>query len=110
MCITLFFIYVIALASTSVQAQEFIPLWTPGKMPNSKGLQLSDSIKNESVFRVGTPGFYAYFPSVQENKRAAVIICSGGGYERLAYVISGAQLAKWFNTIEISACFELPIA
>lgn len=29
--------------------------------------------------------------------------CPGGGYERLAYVISGTQLAKWFNTIGISA-------
>jgi acetyl esterase/lipase len=31
------------------------------------------------------------------------VICPGGGYERLAYVISGLQLAKWFNTMGISA-------
>jgi acetyl esterase/lipase len=43
------------------------------------------------------------FPSNQENKGAAVLICPGGGYERLAYVISGTQLAKWFNSIGISA-------
>ncbi|WP_460941860.1 alpha/beta hydrolase [Spirosoma daeguense] len=84
-------------------AQGFMPLWPVGKMPNSKGMNLTDSIANERVYRVGTPGMYTFLPSVQENKGAAVIICPGGGYERLAYVISGWQLAKWFNTMGISA-------
>lgn len=82
---------------------EFIPLYAKGKMPNSKGMNLKDSIANERIYRVGTPGMYAFFPSAQENKGAAVLICPGGGYERLAYVISGTQLAKWFNAIGISA-------
>jgi acetyl esterase/lipase len=82
---------------------EFIPLYTKGKMPNSKGLNLKDSIANERIYQVGTPGMYGFFPSSSENKGAAVVICPGGGYERLAYVISGTQLAKWFNAIGISA-------
>src|SRR3954470_9231976 len=82
---------------------EFIPLYPKGKMPNSKGMNLTDSIANERIYRVGTPGMYAFFPSSAENKGAAVLICPGGGYERLAYVISGTQLAKWFNAIGISA-------
>ncbi|WP_461127600.1 alpha/beta hydrolase [Spirosoma aerophilum] len=84
-------------------AQEFMQLWPAGKMPNTKGVTLKDSIANERVYQVGTPGMYAFFPSAQENKGAAVVICPGGGYERLAYVISGWQLAKWFNTMGISA-------
>ncbi len=82
---------------------QFIPLYPLGKMPNSNGLRLKDSIANERIYQVGTPGMYAFFPSAQENKRAAVLICPGGGYERLAYVISGTQLAKWFNTIGVTA-------
>jgi acetyl esterase/lipase len=82
---------------------EFIPLYPSGKMPNSKGMRLTDSIANERIYQVGTPGMYAFFPSSTENKGAAVVICPGGGYERLAYVISGTQLAKWFNAIGISA-------
>jgi len=85
------------------QAQDFIPLWPAGKMPNSKGMHLPDSITNERVYKVGTPGMYAFFTGKQENKGAAVIICPGGGYERLAYIISGTQLAKWFNIMGISA-------
>ncbi|MES2332477.1 MAG: alpha/beta hydrolase [Bacteroidota bacterium] len=87
----------------NVHAQEFIALWPKGHMPNTKGMQLTDSIANERIYRVGVPGMYAYFPSQQENKGAAVVICPGGGYERLAYVISGIQLAKWFNTMGIAA-------
>jgi len=89
--------------SIAVNAQEFIPLWDKGKMPNSKGMELKNDIRNERIYQVGTPGFYAFFPSQQENKSAAVLICPGGGYERLAYQISGTQLAKWFNTLGISA-------
>lgn len=86
-----------------VSAQDFLPIWPQNKIPNSKHLPLKDSIANERIYRVMVPGLYAYFPSVQENERAAVVICPGGGYERLAYVISGIQLAKWFNTMGVSA-------
>jgi acetyl esterase/lipase len=100
---TTFFILLISLTVLHAKAQEFIPLWPKGKMPNTKGMNLKDSIANERVYRVGVPGMYAFFPSAQENKGGAVIICPGGGYERLAYVISGTQLAKWFNTMGVSA-------
>ncbi|MEJ7861709.1 MAG: alpha/beta hydrolase [Pyrinomonadaceae bacterium] len=89
--------------TTFAAAQEFVPLWEKGKMPNSKGIELKDDIRGERVYQVGTPGFYAFFPSIQENKGAAVLICPGGGYERLAYQISGVQLAKWFNTLGVAA-------
>jgi acetyl esterase/lipase len=80
-----------------------MPLWPKNHIPNSRHLKLTDSIANERIYRVMLPGMYAFFPGKQENKGAAVVICPGGGYERLAYVISGLQLAKWFNTMGISA-------
>lgn len=87
----------------SLHAQSFLPIWEKGKMPNSKGLALPDSIANERVYQVGTPGFYVFESSKTENKGAAVLIIPGGGYARLAYRISGFQLAKWFNTMGITA-------
>ncbi|MES2274922.1 MAG: alpha/beta hydrolase [Bacteroidota bacterium] len=89
--------------TTSVNAQDFIPIWPKNNIPNSNHLKLKDSIANERIYRVMLPGMYAFFPGKQENKGAAVVICPGGGYERLAYVISGLQLAKWFNTMGITA-------
>jgi hypothetical protein len=49
-------------------AQEFMPLWEKGKMPNSKGLTIKDSIANERVYRVGTPGMYAFFRQIKKIK------------------------------------------
>lgn len=97
------FLFLLFSLPLAVSAQEFIPLWEKGKMPNSKGMELKDDIRNERIYQVGDPGFYAFFPSRQENKGAAILICPGGGYEHLAYIISGTQLAKWFNTLGISA-------
>ncbi|MEK7855693.1 MAG: alpha/beta hydrolase, partial [Acidobacteriota bacterium] len=99
----LYMILLLHVLTLSAMAQEFIPLWENGKIPNSKGMELKDDIRNERIYQVGRPGIYAYFPSRQENKGAAVLICPGGGYERLAYEISGIQLAKWFNTLGVNA-------
>lgn len=96
-------IIILLCCSLTAPAQDFIPIWPKDKIPNSRHLKLKDSIANERVFRVMLPGMYAFFPGKQENKGAAVVICPGGGYEHLAYVISGLQLAKWFNTIGVSA-------
>ena len=83
--------------------QDFVSIWEGGIMPNSKGLTLKDSIANERVYQVAIPGMYVFRPSEAENKGVAVLIIPGGGYVRLAYQISGWQLAKWFNTFGVTA-------
>ena len=94
---------ILLLCSVAASAQEFIPLWPAGKVPDSKGLHLKDSIVNERAYRVGVPGMYAFFPSKDDNCGAAVVIYPGGGYSHLALNLGGFQLAKWFNTLGISA-------
>jgi len=47
--ILFFFISIWVVCKTS--AQEFIPLWQKEKMPNSKGLEIKDSIVNERALR-----------------------------------------------------------
>lgn len=88
---------------TGLKAQEFFPLWPKGEMPNSKGLHLQDSIVNERAIQIATPGFYAFFPSKDDNNGAAILIFPGGGYHHLTYNLGGFQLAKWFNTMGMSA-------
>jgi acetyl esterase/lipase len=93
----------ICISTSNASAQDFMKIWPQNGIPNSRHLKLKDSIANERVYRVMLPGMYAFFPGKQENKGAAVVICPGGGYERLAYIISGVQLAKWFNTMGVTA-------
>jgi acetyl esterase/lipase len=87
----------------SAAAQEFIPLWPQGKKPNFNGRAVTDTVYNERIWRVGTPGVYAFPVPKSENKGTAVLICPGGGYERLSYIYNGFQLAKWFNVQGINA-------
>lgn len=95
-------IILMLILSAQAYGQQFIPLWD-GNMPNSKGIPVKDSVINGRIRQVGTPGFYVFTPSKEENKGAAVIICPPGGYAHYAYDIAGFQLAKWFNTIGINA-------
>ena len=96
----LFFLFICL--SLHGNAQEFIPLWGD-RMPNSKGLSLTDSIENGRWRRVAVPGYFHFKPSREENKGAAVVICTPGGYGHHTYDIAGFQLAKWFNVMGMHA-------
>ncbi|WP_373056632.1 alpha/beta hydrolase [Zunongwangia sp. H14] len=84
-------------------AQEFTKIWPTGKMPNSKGMQLEQIEENQRITQVSEPGFYTFLPAPEENKGAAVLILPSGGYHHLTYNWGGFQVAKWFNTLGISA-------
>jgi acetyl esterase/lipase len=83
-------------------AQEFIPLWPKDKKPNFNGKIIPDSIANERAWKVGTPGMYAFRVPQAENKGVSILICPGGGFERVSYIYNGFQFAKWFNSIGIN--------
>ena len=72
---------------------------------------MQDSIANERAYRIADPRMYAFFPSKDDNCGAAVVIYPGGGYTHITLNLGGFQLAKWFNTIGISAfvvAYRLP--
>jgi acetyl esterase/lipase len=83
-------------------AQEFIPLWPKDKKPNFNGKIVNDSIANERAWKVGTPGMYAFRVPQAENKGVSILICPGGGFERVSFIYNGFQFAKWFNSIGIN--------
>jgi len=83
--------------------QDFIPIWSEGKKPNNNGLKVSDSLYNDRIWKVGAPGIYSFIVPKSENKGTAVLICPGGGYERLSHLYNGFNFAKWFNSIGVNA-------
>ena len=91
-----------ALMTVTLQAQKIIPLWQ-NNMPNSKGIVLKDSVVRERVVQVGIPAVHVYEPSKAERTGTAVLIIPGGGYVKLAHEISGIALAKWYNTLGVTA-------
>ena len=90
------FTFVICLImAQTLSAQEFVPLYPAGKMPNSKGLNLREEIREDRIYQVGTPGIHAFFPAEKDNKGVAVLIIPGGGYVRIAYQNARKEVAKW---------------
>ena len=86
----------------ALHAQEFIPLWPKDHKINFNGKPVSDTIYNERMYRVGVPGIFVFKADKEINKRAAVLICPGGGYERINYLYNGFNLARWYNTLGIN--------
>lgn len=84
-------------------AQEIVPLYPAGKMPNSKGMELKQEIREERIYETGPPVIRAYLPPATKNTGAAVLIIPGGGYGRIAYQNARTNLASWLNSIGIAA-------
>lgn len=80
----------LGMLTTSGQQPKF-PLWEKGA-PNAIGSDPAD-----------IPDL-TYFPAPEQVATgAAVVVCPGGGYARLSDVKEGSEVAKWLNSIGISA-------
>ncbi|MCW9706589.1 alpha/beta hydrolase [Fodinibius salsisoli] len=66
-------------------------------------MALEDSVYNDRIYAIKYPRMHTFVPAKEENTGAAVVIFPGGGYHHLTYDLGGFQLAKWFNTIGVSA-------
>lgn len=77
-------------------AQEKIDLWQGVEMPDSRGIEVVDSIANQRVYKVSRPVMYRVAPTPEKNRGIAIVICPGGGYQRYAWEIAGWDIARWF--------------
>ena len=97
----IFFLIIIFLFS-EFSAQEKIILWPKGEMPNSKILA-SKIKKKKELAELKEVELFAFLPPVKERNQKSVIIIPGGGYSKLTYDEGAFQIAKWMNTLGISA-------
>lgn len=87
-------------------ASSVIEVWPEGQMPGKKAQkpearhepERTDAIR---VTDVNTPTI-SVFPAKGYN-RPAVIVCPGGGYKYVVVDKEGAEIAKWLNSLGISA-------
>ena len=94
--------FVVMAVVHSLIAQEFVPLYPDGKMPNSKGMSLKEEIREERIYQVGTPGIHVFLPKTKENTGVAVLVIPGGGYLRIAHIGARTSVANWFNSLGIA--------
>jgi acetyl esterase/lipase len=86
-------------------------LW-PGAAPGSEQLELNQqvvdrstdsSIKDRAIMGVSAPSIIPYFPERGRGNGSAVLIAPGGAYERIAFDKEGDDVAKWFNSLGVTA-------
>ena len=82
--------------TVQAQQQEKIDLWEGTTMPNTRGIEVVDSIANQRVYKVGRPAIYRVAPKPEKNRGIAIVICPGGGYQRYAWEVAGWDIARWF--------------
>lgn len=96
------FFLIIIFSFIQFSAQEKISFWPKGEMPNSKILA-SKTKKKKLLAELKEPELFAFLPPVKERNQKSVIIIPGGGYSKLTYDEGAFQIAKWMNTLGISA-------
>lgn len=93
-------------------------LWT-GTAPGSEGVTLTEKIQERStnpavqdrtITHVTKPSIFPYL--AQRPNGAAALIMPGGAYSLLAFDLEGVDIAKWLNSIGVTAFivkYRLPV-
>ena len=103
------FLLVVCFTTLGFSQQKEIALWTdgvPGSMQNDtyKESVTYDALEVvRGVSKVSQPTLTPFLADDSIANGTAVIICPGGGYTHLAINKEGYKVAKWLNTLGISA-------
>ena len=110
-------LFLVLLLFTNVWGQNIVlELYPNRQIPNSKPsteAEIRDSTDIVRIANVQVPDIAVFLPSRKYATGQAVVICPGGGYQRLAYDYEGEDVAKFFNTKGIAAIvlkYRLPIS
>lgn len=79
-----------------------ILLWPEG-IPDFKPAAPKEVDSDGHVQYVDTPSLQAYPADLAKANGTSVIVCPGGGYVREAFEKEGVQVARWLNTLGVSA-------
>jgi acetyl esterase/lipase len=109
------FVFVIGLAAIGWTADDpppaprTIELW-PNKPPGENGTIGEEVAKTKgdskvvtSITNVTKPTLKVYRPDRDDNSGVAIVVCPGGGYNNLAWDHEGEQVARWLNSLGVTA-------
>lgn len=102
----LFITFFLGVTGFSQAQNETFPLWTK-EIPSSikseeyKEVEVFESGIVRDVSKVTTPTLSVFVP--EKPNGTSVVICPGGGYAFLAINKEGYKVAKWLNTLGITA-------
>jgi acetyl esterase/lipase len=97
-----------------VHAQQELPLYGSQPIPNSRPGVDREKVDTEqsangsqsvrySFSLVSRPTLTVFLPAAGKANGTAVVVCPGGGYSHLAMTHEGTDVAKWLNSLGITA-------
>lgn len=94
--------------AAGIAKQPAMDLW-PDKPPGETGKSVGEEKETKkgdvvtSITNVTKPTLTVYRPAEAKDTGVAVVVCPGGGYNNLAWDHEGEQVARWLNSIGVSA-------
>jgi acetyl esterase/lipase len=90
------------------QAQQELPLYGNGNIPNSKPVSDRERVDSGkgghySLFLVSHPTLTVFLPPKEKANGTAVIVCPGGSYSHLAMGHEGVEVAQRLNEMGVAA-------
>ncbi|MBX6313535.1 MAG: alpha/beta hydrolase [Isosphaeraceae bacterium] len=113
MVVGLSLLFVCGLATMGRMADAPAPttleVW-PGPAPGEEGVIGEEKVERKpgegtirSITNVSKPTLTVYRPDRAKDTGIAIIVCPGGGYNNLAWDHEGEQVARWLNSIGVTA-------
>ena len=90
----------VALAAENPTA---IPLWPNGAPGSESRKDEPEKMEGQNIVNVHNPSITPYLPDAKTATGTAVIICPGGGHQKLCVGHEGFALAEWFRDHGIAA-------
>lgn len=80
-----------------------IPLWANGAPGSESRKDEPEKTEGGNIINVHNPSITPYLPAADKSTGVAVIICPGGGHQKLCVGHEGYALAEWFRDRGIAA-------
>ena len=90
-------------AAEAQEQQTVIPLWETGAPGFEDRRNEAEEAESYWVKNVHNPSLTAFFPPKDKATGAAVIVCPGGGHNKLVFTAEGIDAAKYLNSIGVAA-------
>jgi acetyl esterase/lipase len=74
-----------------------------GKIGEEKTEKARDGEAIRSITNVTKPTLKVYRPAEDQDTHVAIVVCPGGGYNMLAWDHEGEQVARWLNSLGVTA-------
>lgn len=91
------------------EPDRVIPLWTgtpPGESA-ARGEEHRVEGRPRPFYQltdITAPTLEVFLPSASNRTGTAILVCPGGGLQRLAYEHEGLEVARWLNSLGVTAC------